>query len=129
MSMCLILSLALGLVAVAQAADRPIKVLVNNQQRTFTPPAITRNGKAYLPMRPFANAISAGIVYDAASATVKITYCSKTARLKMSDGITVNGSFYVPLRTVANALALKITWNPQTEAVNVDLAASASGAG
>jgi hypothetical protein len=129
LSACCILAIAAALATVAQAADKPIKVFIDNQQRTFNPPAITRNGKAFLPMRAFAGAIQAGIKYDPAAAIVKITYCSKTAWLRMSDGITVNGSFYVPLRTVANALALQISWNASTSSVYVDMAGSAAGAG
>lgn len=126
---CVAVSLLLGLVAAAHAADKQIKVFIDNQQRTIKPVAIERNGRAYLPMRAFANAIQAGLKYDPASAVVKVTYCSKTAWLKMSDGITVNGSFYVPLRTVANGLALKLRWDARTSAVYVDMAASAAGAG
>ncbi len=105
----------------AQAADRPIRVFVNSQRQTFQPPALARNGKAYLPMRPFAAAIMGGLAYDAATGTVRLTYCSQTAKLRKSQGLTVNGSFYVPLRTVADALALPITWNPRTASVNIDL--------
>jgi len=120
-STCGVMALIVVTAGIVQAADKPIKVAVNGQVRPFDPPALVRDGKAYLPMRPFANAIMGGLTYDAASGTVRITYCSDTAKLTKAQGITVNGSFYVPLRTVANALALTITWSPRAALVNIDL--------
>ena len=55
-----------------------------------------------------ASAIMGGLSYDAATGTVKISYCSHAAKIKKSQGIIVNGSFYVPLRTVADARAFLV---------------------
>ena len=120
-STCGIISLIMVASGMVGAADKPIKVAVNSQVRPFNPTALVRDGKAYLPMRPFANAIMGGLKYDPATGTVSITYCSHTAKLKKSQGITVNGSFYVPLRTVADALAININWDPRAALVDIDL--------
>jgi hypothetical protein len=117
---CMVVGLVVS-AGLVQAADKPITVTVNGQAQPFTPPAIARDGKAYLPMRPFASAIMGGLSYDAATGTVKISYCSHAAKIKKSQGIIVNGSFYVPLRTVADALAIRITWNARRAQVNIDL--------
>lgn len=60
--------------AVAVAADPPIRLLVNNQDISFTeaPPAIV-SGRAVVPARPLAEALGATVTWDAERRAVVVT--------------------------------------------------------
>lgn len=115
-------------------AEKPISVLVNGRQLSFSQAPYVANGVTLVPMRAIFEALSADVNYDAASqkitaakdeTVIELTLGQKTA---VKDGQTIelevaaasrNGSTMVPLRFVAEALQANVEWDGASRTVTI----------
>lgn len=110
-----VVAILLPLVAIAQ--DQPVRVVINGTPQQFSPPAFTRSGKAYVPLRQVADTMGATVRFDPATGAVKLTYCGKVTWLHKSHGPTINGTLFMPLRPVAEAFDCDVAYQAKARTV------------
>jgi hypothetical protein len=108
------------LVSPAPAADQTINVYVDGKLQNFSPPAIVRDGKAYVPLRQVGTALGATTSYDAATRVITmVASCGTIIRLKQSEGLTINGVMFVPLRKVGEAFGCQVEYDGANSLVRI----------
>ncbi len=118
-----------------------IKVLINGQEKQFTPAPIVQNGSTLVPMRPFFEALGATIEWNGSTKTVigkrdnivvKLTINQKIATLNGKDvnlsipGQIINGNTFIPLRFVGEALGDQVAYNAQSSTISITASQSPS---
>lgn len=106
-------------VTAAAAKDIPVRVFVDGKERRLNPPAITRDGTTYVPLRAGAEALGATVKWDARTSTATVTLNSKRARIRQGQGIMVNGSLFLPLRLMGESLDCEVKWDAKAKAVRI----------
>jgi len=115
----------------ASASD--IKVIVNGQERSFTPAPLIKDGSTLVPMRAFFEALGATVGWDGNTQTVtgkrdntevvliigqqEATVNGSIKTLSVPAQI-IGGSTYIPLRFVGESLGDKVDWNNGT--INIE---------
>lgn len=128
-----ILFVTLGLLPTgAGASQSGISVTLNGKAISFTQAPQLVNGRVLVPYRPIAEAIGAGVRYDAATKTVAVTkdsnnyllpLTSKTATINGTQvaldvpAVLVSGQTFVPLRFVSENLGLGVQYHQDTRTV------------
>ena len=107
------------LVSPAHAADQTINVYIDGKLQSFNPPAIVRDGKAYVPLRPVGTALGATVSFNDQTRVITMVYCGKVIRLNQSEGVTINGSMFVPLRKVGEAFGCKVVFDGAGQLVRI----------
>jgi competence protein ComEC len=115
-------------------AASDIKVLINGQERQFTPEPVTEDGSTLVPMRAFFEALGCEVKWDGAAQTatgirdgitVRIPIGKKTAYVNdQAKQLTVaaqliNGSTFIPLRFVGEALGDQVGWDGKTRVITI----------
>lgn len=116
------------------ASAQGIRVVLNEREMTFDQPPAMLDGRLMVPLRGIFEALSADVLYDGASRTIKatkgptiveLTLGSRVARL---DGRTVyldvpagtlGGRTMVPLRFVSEALGAEVKWDGANRTVRI----------
>lgn len=126
-----LLGLFLGGVATAQ----PISVQLDGRTINFDQPPASIDGRLLVPLRGIFEALSADVLYDAATRSIKATKGSTVVQLQLGsrtaliDGRTVyldvpadtvGGRTMVPLRFVSEALGADVKWNGATRTVVIN---------
>lgn len=95
----------------ADGISRPIlgstrAVVLNGQSLSLPIGPTLRNGRAYLPFRPIAEALGATVKWDAAARKISITRGEKTTMISLTDSETFNalGTVFVPVRLLTEQL-------------------------
>lgn len=110
---------AVLLVSPTHAADQTISVYVDGKLQSFDPPAIVRDGKAYVPLRQVGAALGASVSYNAQTRIITMVYCGKVIRLNQSEGLTINGATFVPLRKVSEAFGCQVAYEGANALVRI----------
>lgn len=105
------------LAAVALAADKPVKVVVDGKPVTMTPPAIQHNGSTYIPLRSGTGAMGAHVSWNPNTQVATVVMCGQIARIKAKDGLMINNSLYLPLRLMSTQLKCTVKWLPAKNTV------------
>jgi hypothetical protein len=127
-SLVLVLAAALPNSSV-YATDQVIKVSVDGKTRSFDPPAMVRDAKAYVPLRQVSEVLGCTVKYEASSRTIKLTYCGKPTIIKQSEGLTIDGSMFVPLRKVGEAFGCKVAYDGAAALVRITKPVVSTGSG
>lgn len=101
-------------------ADRTVKVFVNGCPKIFNPPAIERNGTAYVPLRAGAQAIGAKVKWNARTGQAFITSSRRSVTVRASQGVMVKGRLLLPLRLLGDSLGCKVGWDAKASAVRIN---------
>lgn len=135
-----ILYLALAFVALltSRGVAAEVKVVIDNQRVSLSPPPMIQNGRTLVPVRALSEALKADVQWHPESKTVTVTKGERVVKLRIdnrlfsyTDGVTVFGlsdvppqifgdRTFVPLRLVSNALGLSVTWSDAERTVYVD---------
>lgn len=110
---------SLMLLAASVLCDQPVRVFVNGVERKCNPPAIMRDGQAYIPLRGAGEALGAKVKWDEKTSTATITLRNKRVRISQDQGIMVEGSLLLPLRTMGEALNCTVKWDGKKRAVHL----------
>jgi len=115
-------------------ASGEIKVLINGQEKQFSPSPIVQNGSTLVPMRPFFEALGAQVEWNGSTKTVigkrddtvvSLTINQKMATVNGNDvslsfpGKIINGNTFIPLRFVGEALGDQVGYNAQTATISI----------
>ena len=103
----------------AFAKDATVQVFVDGRKTKLKPPAMMRDGKAYVGLRAIAKALGASTKWDAKSKKAIVTVCNKRTRVAQSEGITVNGVLFLPLRATGEAVGCTVEWDSSTRAIRI----------
>ena len=125
-----------GDVARAIRGDRnapgPVAITIDGKNVEFSPAAVERGGRVFVPLRGVFQYLGASVVYDAG--TINATMIDRTVSLKLgSSDATVNGvpqqldappfligqDTYVPLRFVSQALGATVQYDGQRRQVAI----------
>lgn len=130
----LIITVLLLALASPSLAANDIKVLINGQERQFTPEPVIKDGSTLVPMRAFFEALGCEVKWDGAAQTaigirdgitVKLPIGKKTAYVNdQAKQLTVaaqliNGSTFIPLRFVGEALGDQVGWDGKTRVITI----------
>jgi hypothetical protein len=107
----------LAFACVAFAADVPAKVFVNGKLQTYNPPAITRDGKTYVPLRQGAQSLGYTVEWLPAENAAKVCDDKSCLLIRKAEGITLQGSMFLPLRHMGESFGAKVRWDPKSQAV------------
>ena len=124
-----ILICAVVICAGAFAKDAAVRVFVDGKEAKLNPPAMIKDGKAYVGIRGIADALGASTKWDNESKTATITVGNKRTRVKQSEGITVNGSLFLPLRVTSEAVGCTVEWDGAAKAIRITKEAPAPTGG
>lgn len=119
MRVLLSLTLILGLTAAALAADVPVKVYVNGQLQSYSPPAILRGSTVYVPLRAGAESLGLDVKWHADVQAAQICTDAGCVLIPRKQGIVVDGSLLLPLRKMGEATGAKVSWDAATRAVRI----------
>ena len=111
------------------AKDVAVRVFVDGRETKLDPPAMIKDGKAYVGIRGIADALGASTKWDNESKTATITVGNKRTRVKQSEGITVNGSLFLPLRVTSEAVGCTVEWDGAAKAIRIAKEAPAKAGG
>lgn len=115
-------------------AEKPIAVILNGSQLSFTQAPYVANDVTLVPMRAIFEALNADVNFDAASQKITATkgdtvielVLGQKAALKNGQTInldvaadTKNGSTMVPLRFVAEALQASVDWDNSSRTITI----------
>lgn len=109
----------MAICAGASARDASVRVFVNNRRVKLNPPAIIRDGKAYVAIRGMAKAVHACAKWDDKSKTAIVTVGNKRKKVKQSDGIMSDGALFLPLRLTGEAVGCTVEWDRAERCVKV----------
>lgn len=101
------------------AGDIAVRVFVNNHVKKLNPPAMMRDGRAYVGLRGIANALGACVKWDQKAEVAIVTSGNKRTRVAKSDGIMVNGTLFLPLRTTGEAIGCTVEWDRAERVVRI----------
>ena len=110
---------AATLVSPAPAADQTITVYVDGRLQNFSPPAVVRAGKAYVPLRQVGTALGASTSFNAQTRVITMVYCGKVVRINQSEGLSIAGATFVPLRKISEAFGCKIAFDAAKSVVRI----------
>ena len=110
---------AIAACAAAFAGDVAIRVFVDDRKIELDPPAIVRDGTAYVGLRGVADALGATTKWDDETKTAMITLNNKRTRVAQSDGIMVDGHLLLPLRAISEAVDCTVEWDSDEKAVKI----------
>ncbi len=99
--------------------DAAIPVFLDGRRVRLDPPAIVRDGRAYVGLRGVASALGASVKWDEKTRTAVITSGKKRTKVPQSRGITIDDVFYLPLRTTAEAIGCTVEWDSVHRAVRI----------
>ena len=111
------------------ARDATVRVIVNDRVTRLDPPAVIRDGKAYVGLRCVATVLGACTSWDSRSKTVVVTAGNKRARVRQSQGIMVDGTLFLPLRATGEAVGCTVEWDSGERAVRITAEAPAPTGG
>lgn len=111
------------------AKDAAVRVFVDGRETKLDPPAMIRDGKAYVGIRGIADALGASTKWDNKSKEATITVGNKRTRVKQSDGITINGSLFLPLRVTSEAVGATVKWDGADRSIRITKEAPAKTGG
>lgn len=124
-----------GLFLGGAATAQPISVQLDGRSINFDQPPASIDGRLLVPLRGIFEALSADVLYDAATRSIKATKGSTVVQLQLGsrtaliDGRTVyldvpadtvGGRTMVPLRFVSEALGADVKWNGATRTVLIN---------
>ena len=133
-----LVSLFFGGIATAQ----PISVQLDGRTLYFDQPPASIGGRLLVPLRGIFEALSADVLYDAATRSIKATKGTTVVQLQLGsrtaliDGRTVyldvpadtvGGRTMVPLRFVSESLGADVKWNGATKTVVINSGGSNAG--
>jgi hypothetical protein len=95
------------------------QVYVDGRLRKVDPPAMIRDGRAYVALRGVAKALGASTRWDKKTKTAVVTLCNKRARVAQSKGIMVGDVLYLPLRVTGEALGCAVEWDGRARAIRI----------
>lgn len=101
------------------AKDSAVRVFVDGREKKLDPPAMIRDGKAYVGIRGIADALGGSAKWDNETKTATITVGNKRTRVKQSEGITIDGSLFLPLRLTSEALDATVRWDGADRVVRI----------
>jgi len=110
-------ALALSIATVGLAADVPVKVYINGTLQSYSPPAVMRDGTAYVPLRAGAESLGLTVKWEESTKTAHLCTDIGCTFIRQSEGITVNGRLLLPLRRMAEVTGAMIRWDAQQRAV------------
>lgn len=122
----------------AAAAESRLRILVNNQEISFTDaaPFIDSNSRVQVPVRYVAEALNAKVDWDKNISQVTVTRQNTVVKLTINDtNMFVNenaktldtapmikdGRTYVPIRFISEALGATVDWKPAIRTAYIDL--------
>lgn len=103
----------------ALAKDATVRVVVDGRKAKLDPPAVIRDGRAYVGLRAVAKALGATTRWNAKSKTAIVTAGNKRARVAQSDGIMIGDVLYLPLRRTGEAVGCAVEWDASERAVRI----------
>jgi hypothetical protein len=119
-TLCLTLALVVLIAGAALAVDKPVKVTVDGSPITINPPALSRDGKTFIPLRSGTEAMGAHVRWNPNTQTATVTMCGQIARIKASDGVMIDNSLYLPLRMMSTELKCTVKWDPLKNTVFIE---------
>lgn len=119
MKTVLVLILAAGCIAVASAADIPVKVIVDGKAQSYSPGARMRGGTVYVPLREGATSLGATVKWHADTHRAQICTASGCAIIKQTEAITVNGALLLPLRKMGEITGATVSWDEARKTVTI----------
>jgi len=111
------------------AKDAAVRVFVDGRETKLNPPAMIRDGKAYVGIRGIADALGASTKWDNESKTAVITVGNKRTSVRQSEGITINGSLFLPLRVTGEAVGSSVEWDGADRVIRITKEAPAPTGG
>jgi hypothetical protein len=103
----------------AFAKDTTVEVYVDDQRVKLDPPAIMRDGKAYVGLRSAAAALGATVKWDEKTKTAVITAGNKRTKISQSQVINIKGAMFLPLRVTGEALGCTVEWDSTGGAIKI----------
>ncbi len=103
----------------ALSGDVSVRLLVNNREKKLVPPAVIRNGKAYVGLRGITKVLGGCTKWDEKSKTAVITVGNKRARVAFSDGVSIDGLLFLPLRKTGEAVGSTVEWDSSQRAIKI----------
>lgn len=120
--------------SIPEAAPKPtyqtVKVFLNGVQQSYDQPAIIKNGRTLVPMRPVFEALGATVDFNKVTEEITATKGSNKIKLAIgSQNAVVNGNFklldteaqiingrtMVPLRFVGEAMGATVEYDGQVK--------------
>ncbi|MFD2876426.1 copper amine oxidase N-terminal domain-containing protein [Paenibacillus rhizoplanae] len=120
--------------APAQAAAKPIRIIIDGVTLSTDRPPVMVNGRTLVPLRAIFEAFNADIKWNQKTQTVTASQNDTTIELKIGSKIaTINnktvsldvpgqnlkGRTMVPTRFVSEALGREVGWNPAAQIVTI----------
>lgn len=103
----------------AFAGDVNVRLLVDNREKKLDPPAVIKDGKAYVGLRGIAKVLGGSTKWDEESKTATVTVGNKRTRVALSDGVTIKGALFLPLRKTGEAVGSTIEWDRTQRAIKI----------
>ncbi len=95
-----------------------VKIYHNNHRMSFSIIPYVYEGTTYVPLRNFAEAFGAKVIWDSVKETAKIQYSGKTIEAYPQNGsVMVDNSVMIPIRFLADFLDLNISWEDFSQSV------------
>lgn len=113
-------TMILSIAAVAPAADVPVKVYVDGTLQSYDPPALVRDGTAYVPLRAGAESLGLTVKWQETARMAQLCSDTGCTFIQQSEGITVNGRLLLPLRRMAEVTGAMVRWDATQRAVLID---------
>ena len=118
------LLLVAGMLAImataALATDQLVSLYVGDKLVKCDPSARVRDGVAYAPLRPAAEAVGMEVEWDPGAGTASLCAPGRCVLpIKAGQGIVVNGGLLIPVRLLGQALGRAVSYDPKEKAVRV----------
>ncbi len=117
MRLAIVVLLLVGIVAAACAKDTPVKVYVNGKLQQYSPSALVRDSKTYVPLRQGATSLGFEVEWMSELNAAKLCDDQRCVLIRKTEGIVVNSRLFLPLRKAGESFGAKVRWDAKSKAV------------